>query len=52
MESWDVPSLEVEPHQPQVLRSDDKSRAIAINLPEGEELQEHRTHEAAWLVVA
>jgi quercetin dioxygenase-like cupin family protein len=52
MESWDVRSVEVEPHQPRVLRSDDHSRAIVINLPEGDELQEHRTHEAAWLIVA
>jgi quercetin dioxygenase-like cupin family protein len=52
MESWDVRTLEVEPHQPQVLRSDDNSRAIVINLPEGEQLQDHQTHEAAWLLVA
>ena len=52
MESWDVRSLEVEPHKPQVLRSDGKSRAIVINLPEGELLQEHQTHESAWVVVA
>jgi quercetin dioxygenase-like cupin family protein len=52
MESWDVRSLNVEPHQPQVIRSDDNSRAIVIDLPEGELLQEHRTHEAAWLLVA
>jgi quercetin dioxygenase-like cupin family protein len=52
MESWDVSSLQVEPHHPQVLRSDEHSRAIAINLPEGEQLQEHQTHEAAWLLVA
>lgn len=52
MESWDVRSLEVEAHQPQVLRSDDHSRAIAIDLPEGELLQEHQTHESGWLLVA
>lgn len=52
METWDVRSLGVEPRQPQVLRSDDHSRAIAIDLPEGEQLQEHRTHESAWLLVA
>jgi quercetin dioxygenase-like cupin family protein len=52
MESWDVRSLEVEPHHPQVLRSNDNSRAIAIDLPEGELLQEHQTHESAWLLVA
>ena len=52
MQSWDIASLEVEPHFPQVLRSDDSTRAIAINLPAGEELQEHQTHESAYLVVA
>jgi quercetin dioxygenase-like cupin family protein len=52
METWDIASLPVEPHQPQVLRSDDESRVIAINLPAGEQLQEHEVHERAWLVVA
>jgi quercetin dioxygenase-like cupin family protein len=52
MESWDIRSLAIEPHRPQVLRSDDESRAIAINLPAGEELQEHQVHERTWLVVA
>jgi quercetin dioxygenase-like cupin family protein len=52
MDSWDIASLEVEPHFPQVLRSDDTTRAIAINLPAGERLQEHQTHERAYLVVA
>jgi quercetin dioxygenase-like cupin family protein len=52
MESWDIPSLPIEPHRPQVLRSDDESRAIAIHLPAGEELQEHQVHERTWLVVA
>src|SRR5436190_17797272 len=42
----------VGPHRPEVLRSDDESRVIAINLPEGEALQEHQVHERAWLVVA
>ena len=52
MESWDIPSLDVQPHQPEVLRSDDHGRAIAINLPSGEQLQEHQTHESAYLMVA
>ena len=52
MESWDVASLDVEPHRPQVLRSDDETRVIAINLPAGELLQEHQVHERAYLVVA
>ena len=51
MDSWDIRSLDVEPHHPQVLRSDGEVRVIAINLPDGEELQEHQTHERAYLVV-
>jgi quercetin dioxygenase-like cupin family protein len=52
MDSWDIASLDVEPHQPEVLRSDNEQRVIAINLPAGEELQEHQVHERAYLVVA
>lgn len=52
MESWDIASLDVEPHHPKVLQSEDEGRAIAINLPSGEELQEHETHEHAYLLVA
>ena len=52
MDNWDVRSLDIEPRQPQVLRSDPEGRAIVINLPAGEELQEHRVHERAWLMVA
>jgi quercetin dioxygenase-like cupin family protein len=52
MDTWDLRSLDVQPHQPQVLRSDDgAARAIAINLPAGEQLQEHEVHEHAYLVV-
>jgi quercetin dioxygenase-like cupin family protein len=52
METWDIRSLTIEPHKPQVLRSDEETRAIAINLPAGEELQEHQVHERAYLLVA
>ena len=52
MDAWDVASLDVDPHQPAVLRSDEETRVIAINLPAGELLQEHQVHERAWLVVA
>jgi quercetin dioxygenase-like cupin family protein len=52
MESWDIRSLQIEPHHPQVLRSDDETRAIAISLPGGEELREHQVHERAYLLVA
>src|SRR5258707_4885284 len=52
METWDIRALAVEPHHPQVLKSDDETRAIAILLPAGEELQEHQVHERAYLFVA
>ena len=52
MDTWDIRSLDVQPHQPQILRSDDgAARAIAIHLPAGEQLQEHEVHEHAYLVV-
>ena len=52
MDTWDIASLDVQPRQPAVLRSDDETRVIAINLPAGEELREHQVHERAWLMVA
>jgi quercetin dioxygenase-like cupin family protein len=52
METWDIRSLSIEPHKPQVLRSDAETRAIAILLPAGEQLQEHQVHERAYLLVA
>jgi quercetin dioxygenase-like cupin family protein len=52
MDTWDIATLDVRPHQPEVLRSDDETRAIAINLPAGDALQEHQVHERAWLFVA
>jgi quercetin dioxygenase-like cupin family protein len=53
MDIWDLRSLDVQPHQPQILRSDDgAARAIAIHLPAGEQLQDHEVHEHAYLVVA
>jgi quercetin dioxygenase-like cupin family protein len=52
METWDIASLDLPSHQPEVLRSDPEARVIAINLPAGEELQEHQVHERAWVMVA
>ena len=51
METWDVSSLQIEPHHPQVLRSDAETRAIAIQLPAGEQLQSHQVHERTYLIV-
>ena len=51
MDSWNLNELEVDPHAPQVLDSESEGRAIVINLPKGEQLQEHQVHERAWLLV-
>ena len=51
METWDTNSLDLQAHHPQVLRSDGEARVIAINLPSGEQLQEHQVHERAYVFV-
>src|SRR5262249_22808131 len=51
VESWNLNELQVEPHLPQVLDSESEGRAIVINLPKGEQLQEHQVHERAWVLV-
>jgi quercetin dioxygenase-like cupin family protein len=51
METWDVSALDIEAHHPRVLRSDHESRAIAIALPAGEQMQEHQVHERTYMVV-
>jgi quercetin dioxygenase-like cupin family protein len=52
MEHWDLVTLDVEPHKPQVLHSTrGEARSIALLLPAGEELQDHQVHERAHLIV-
>ncbi len=51
MRSWDLGAVEVQPHEPEILASASDARAILLNLPAGEELQEHEVHERARLVV-
>lgn len=51
MDAWDLTALDVTPHAPSVLASDDETRLVVIQLPAGEELQEHQTHERAFVVV-
>jgi len=41
MESWDLKTVDVEPHQPRILASAEDARTILLHLPGGEELQEH-----------
>ncbi|MDX6594903.1 MAG: hypothetical protein QOI72_285 [Solirubrobacterales bacterium] len=51
MQSWDLKSVEAEPHQPRILASAEDARTILLRLPAGEKLQEHEVHERARLVV-
>ena len=52
MDHWDLRTIDVPPRQPQILQSErGEGRAIAINLPAGEEMQEHENHERAYVVV-
>jgi quercetin dioxygenase-like cupin family protein len=51
MQSWDLKTVRVEPHQPEILASADDARTILLHLPAGEELQEHEVHERARIVV-
>jgi quercetin dioxygenase-like cupin family protein len=51
MRTWKISELDVEPRQPEVLDSETEGRAIVIELPAGERLQDHQVHERAWLVV-
>ncbi len=51
MKTWDVSGLDVEAHKPEILSSGDAARVIALHLPEGEQLQEHKVHERAWAIV-
>jgi quercetin dioxygenase-like cupin family protein len=51
MQSWDLKTIEAEPHSPRILASADDARAVVLHLPAGEELQEHEVHERARVVV-
>ena len=52
MKAWNIAEMDVEPHHPLVLHSEEEGRLIVIELPAGEEMQKHRVHERAWLIVA
>lgn len=51
MRSWDLKTVEAEPHQPTILASGEDARTILLSLPAGERLQEHEVHERARVVV-
>ena len=51
MESWNLKEEGAKPHEPRILSTAEDARAILLNLPQGEELQEHEVHERARLVI-
>src|SRR4051812_7010258 len=52
MDTWNISELDIKPHHPEVLRSDDgAARAIVVNLPSGEALEDHEVYEHAWVHV-
>jgi quercetin dioxygenase-like cupin family protein len=51
VERWDLRRLAWRPHNPEILFSSEEGRAIVLDLPAGEMLQDHQVHEGAWIVV-
>lgn len=51
MQQWDLRTLDVQAHRPEVLETTEEGRTILLLLPGGESLQEHQVHERAWLMV-
>lgn len=51
MKVWKTIELDVRPRKPEILASTEDARAIVIDLPAGESLEDHQVHERAWLVV-
>jgi len=51
VKSWNLNDVEVEPRQPRVIGTRPEGRAIVVNLPAGESMEEHRVRERAVVVV-
>jgi hypothetical protein len=51
MDDWDLKRLAWRPHHPEILSSTEEGRAIVLDLPAGEMLQDHQVHEGAWITV-
>ena len=51
MRSWDLKGLPLRPHSPEILASGDEARAVVLEIPAGESLQDHQVHERAWVNV-
>jgi quercetin dioxygenase-like cupin family protein len=51
MQTWDLTSLDVQPHKPEVISTENEARAIVIEIPAGEKLGDHQVHERAFVFV-
>ena len=51
MDAWDLKRLAWSPHHPEILSSTVGGRALLLDLPAGEMLQDHQVHEQAWIAV-
>lgn len=51
MKSWDLRSLSLLAHSPEILSSSPDARVIVMEIPAGESLQDHQVHERAWVTV-
>lgn len=51
MKSWDLRTLAVRAHAPEIVSSSEAARVIVLEIPAGESLQEHQVHERAWVVL-
>jgi redox-sensitive bicupin YhaK (pirin superfamily) len=49
--SWNLKGLQLRPHLPEILASSDAARAVVLEIPAGESLQDHQVHERAWVSV-
>src|SRR5581483_8959576 len=44
-------AVELRAHSPEILASTDEARAVVLEIPAGESLQDHQVHERAWVTV-
>jgi len=51
VKSWDLRAVDLRPRSPEILASSDEGRAVLLEIPAGERLQDHQVHERAWVTV-
>lgn len=51
MNWWEMHSLALRPHAPEILSTGDDARVVALEVPARESLADHQVHERAWVVV-